>query len=80
MKTAMFPVILVTIILVVYVVFAASGFSYFLTALLFTISPFLVIWMVFRVLKSPYNSSKTFNDHFYEDLNLQKIPDEAVNA
>ena len=80
MKSALFPVGLVTIFLVVYVVIAASGLSYFLTALLFTISPILVIWMVFRVLKSPYDSSKTFNDHFYEDLSYRKIPDEAENV
>ena len=80
MKSALFPVGLVTIFLVVYVLIAASGISYFLTALLFTISPILVIWMVFRVLKSPYNSRKTFNDHFYEDHSYRKIPDEAENA
>gem|GEM_PF-991783 len=80
MKSAYFPVGLVTIFLVVYVVIAASGLSYFLTAMLFTISPILVIWMVFRVLKSPYNSHKTFNDHFYEDHSYRKIPDEAENA
>jgi uncharacterized membrane protein len=80
MKTAMFPVILVTIFLVAYVLIAASGVSYFLTALLFIISPILVIWMVFRVLKSPNTSHKTFNDHFYEDHSYRKISDEAENA
>ncbi len=80
MKSALFPVGLVTIFLVVYVVIAASGFSYFLTAMFFTISPILVIWMVFSVLKSPNDSRKTFNDHFYEDNSYRKIPDEAENA
>jgi hypothetical protein len=65
---------------VAYVLIAASGFSYFLTEMLFTVSPILVIWMVIRVLKSPYDSGKTFNDHFYEDHNYRKIPDEAEHA
>jgi uncharacterized membrane-anchored protein YitT (DUF2179 family) len=80
MKSAWFPVGLVTIFLVAYVVIAATGLSYFLSAMLFTVSPILVIWMVFRVLKSPYDSGKTFNDHFYEDHGYRKIPDEAENA
>lgn len=79
MKSTWFPVGIVTIFLLVYVFIAAAGFSYLLITLLFSISPILVLWMVFRVLKSPYHSGKTFNDHFYEDHSYRKISDEAEN-
>ena len=80
MKSAWLPVGIVTIFLLVYVFIAAAGYSYLLITGLFSISPILVVWMVIRVLKSPYNSGKTFNEHFYEDHNYRKIPDEAENA
>lgn len=80
MKSPMFPVSLVTAVLVLYTGLIALGGSYALIIAIFTASPFLVIWMVYRVLKSTPLSDKTFNDHFYEDLPYRKIPDEAENA
>ncbi len=38
-----------------------------LALLLVSLSPLLVIWLVYRVLKDPYASTHTFEDRFYED-------------
>ena len=27
----------------------------------------LTVWMVFRILKDPYSTDKTFDDYFYQD-------------
>jgi hypothetical protein len=80
MKNPWFPVGLVTIFLFVYTGLIAVGASYSLIVSMFVISPFLVIWMVVRVLKSAPVSDKTFNEHFYEDHPYRKIADEADNA
>jgi len=80
MKSYWFPIGLVTLYLCAYVLLASFGFSYRLIFSMFVISPLLVIWMVFRVLKSTQYSGKTFNDHFYEDSDYRKIPDEADNT
>lgn len=80
MKNPMVAVGFVTVFLFVYTGLIAVGASYTLIASMFILSPFLVVWMVVRVLKSAPVSDKTFNDHFYEDLPYRKIPDEADNA
>jgi 5-bromo-4-chloroindolyl phosphate hydrolysis protein len=80
MKSYWFPIGLVTFYLFAYTLLASFGFSYKLIFSMLIISPVLVIWMVIRVLKSPQYSGKTFNDHFYEDNDYRKIPDEADNA
>ncbi len=77
MKNPMFAVSLVTMILFVYTGLVAVGGSYTLILSIFVASPFLIIWMVYRVLTSAPLSDKTFNEYFYEDHPYRKIPDEA---
>jgi hypothetical protein len=80
MKSPWFPIAFVTAFLFIYTGLLAMGASYTLMVVLFSLSPFLVIWMVVRVLKSKPVSTKTFNEHFYLDHAYRKIPDEAENA
>jgi len=46
---------------------------------MFLASPFLVIWMVYRVLRADTTATGTFDEKFYEDHDYRKIPDDAVS-
>ena len=59
---ASFPVTLVTILLAVYTVLLVTGGSMILTGTLFFLSPFLVIWMVYRVIRYDSYHGKELND------------------
>lgn len=56
-----------TIYLVVYLLaLNLTGMSD-LTFILFSLSPFPVILMVYKILKDDYKETKTFESHFYAD-------------
>ena len=46
-----FPVVLVSVLLVIYTILLVTGWSKIMTGILFFLSPFLVIWMVYRILR-----------------------------
>jgi Flp pilus assembly protein TadB len=75
MKGIWFPVMFVTAFLAVYVVLSLLSFDRTVTAMFF-ISPFLVVWMVLRVLKDGKPSGRTFSEYFYDDLDYRRLPDE----
>ena len=75
MKGIWFPVIFVSGFLAVYVMLAFFKVENVVITM-FLISPFLVIWMVLRVLKDGKPSGKTFSEHFYEDSEYRRIPDQ----
>ncbi len=66
MKALIFPISLVTFLLVVYLIAVNYNFPYPFIAALFVILPISLIWMVVKVLKDGEHSGKTFDDHFYE--------------
>ena len=68
MKHIKFPVYFTTIYLVIYTLLAQYEATQFLVPWLFVISPFVVLWMVYRVLKYGVESKKTFEEAFYEDV------------
>jgi hypothetical protein len=67
MKNIRFPVYFATAYLLIYVLLAQVERTQFLVPWLFILSPFLVCWMVYRILKDGVESRKTFEDSFYED-------------
>ena len=76
-RSLSFPVTLVTILLIVYVVLLVTGWSPVLTGTLFFLSPFLVIWMVYRVIRyDTYHGNELNGDEWgyadkkKEDLNM----------
>jgi hypothetical protein len=77
MKNPWVPVGVVTAILFFYTGLIAVGGSYTLIMSIFVASPFLIIWMVYRVLRAAPVSDKTFTDHFYEDHAYKRVPEEA---
>lgn len=40
-------------------------------AALFILSPFLVIWMVYIVLRFGVASGRTFDEYYYDDVNIR---------
>ena len=61
-RSVNFPVMLVTSVLFVYAVLLATGWSPVLAGTLFFLSPFLVIWMVYRVLRYDSYNGKELNE------------------
>ncbi|MEX0883476.1 MAG: hypothetical protein WDZ72_08390, partial [Cyclobacteriaceae bacterium] len=56
------PVIITTGFLLIYIVALVVGLHTALILLMFSASPVLILWMVFRVLKSHFKSKYTFED------------------
>ncbi len=68
MKNIKFPVYFSTVYLFIYTLLAQYEATQFLVPLLFAVSPFVVIGMVYWVLKYGVESKKTFDDSFYDDV------------
>jgi len=58
---------IVTGALIVFTTLIQFELSMFLIWLMFLISPFLVIWMVWSVLVAPVEIKETFEEQFYQD-------------
>jgi hypothetical protein len=73
MKQANFAVISVSIYLLIYTIFAHSPAMAWLTPTMFVLSPFLVIWMVYTVLKKgEYNGPELASE---QEFGYQDRPD-----
>ncbi len=67
MKNYLFPIFLVTGFLLVYIVSLYANLYLPLILFMFSISPVLVIWMVYKVLTADVEVKNTFEDKGYED-------------
>ncbi len=67
MDNPVIPVLIVTGFLLVYIVALGLDLNLSIILFMFSISPVLIIWMVYRVLTSSETSSYTFKERFYED-------------
>lgn len=67
------PVFLVTAVLVVYVILSVYWANPIMMLSVYMLSPFLVIWMVYRVLKDGVPSDRTFDEYFYDDVDKQRF-------
>lgn len=50
-SSSIFPVILVTTLLIVYNILLITGGSHVLVGIIFLLSPFLIVWMAYRVIR-----------------------------
>jgi hypothetical protein len=75
MKGLWLPISFVTIFLVVYTILAYTSGYGSAVMLMFVLSPFLVIWMVYRVLRDGKPSGRAFNDYFYDDVDYKRVKD-----
>ena len=75
-----FPVVTVTFFVVIYNALPFFGASNSVILALFAISPFPVIWMVYRILKDGTPTNKTWDDYFYEDHSYRRNGKEELNG
>ncbi len=68
------PVYLTTFVLFVYIIISQIYPDPYLMVGIFTVSPFLVIWMVYSVLKYGKPYEKTFDEYFYCDSDKKRLP------
>jgi len=69
MKNYLIPVLIVTGYLLVYVVAIGVELHIRLILFMFSISPILILWMVYRVLTANVRVDHTFDEKWYEDFN-----------
>jgi hypothetical protein len=67
MKNYLFPVYLVTGVLIFYVTAIHVNLNTSIILFIFSISPALVIWMVYKVLTADVEVTSTFEEKWYED-------------
>lgn len=68
MKNYLIPVLIVTGYLLVYVVAIGVELHIRLILFMFSISPILILWMVYRVLTANARVDHTFDEKWYEDF------------
>ena len=73
MKKDTFAVYVTSLVLVLYAVVAYSELSYQFVFLVFTLSPVFILWMVYSVLKSPDEPTRTFDEYFYMDRDIKPM-------
>jgi len=71
-KSNLFPVVIGSAYLVLYILFLLSEETFQLALFMFSLSPFTLIWMVVRVLKYGTPGKKTFDRYFYEDADYER--------
>ncbi|MCL6261386.1 hypothetical protein M3O96_19965 [Aquiflexum sp. TKW24L] len=67
MKNYLFPVYLVTGVLIIYVTAIQVSLNTSLILFVFSLSPALILWMVYRVLTADVEVTSTFEEKWYED-------------
>jgi len=72
MKKYLIPVFTVTGYLLIYIVSIGLDLHIRLILLMFSLSPTLILWMVYRVLKAKVCVSHTFEEKWYEDWDLKE--------
>jgi hypothetical protein len=67
MNSFLTPVYLVTGFLLIYLTALFVNLSMAVILFMFSASPVLVLWMVYRVLRADVDSAYTFEEKWYED-------------
>lgn len=75
MKKYLIPVFTGTGYLLVYIVAIGLELHLRFILLMFSLSPLLILWMVYRVLKSNVLVNTTFEEKWYEDFEWAKSGD-----
>ena len=75
MKRIRFSLFFTTGFLVIYSLMALFEINDTLITIMFFVSPVLVIWMVYSVLKKGEYNGPGFNEKFYEDHNYTRLPE-----
>jgi hypothetical protein len=68
MKNYLIPVVLVTSYLIIYVTAIQVQLNTGLILFMFSISPALLLWMVYKVLTADVKVKHTFDEKWYSDM------------
>jgi hypothetical protein len=71
------PILLVTFYLLTYTLSSLLPLHYAISLALFSLSPIVVMWMVYKVLKDGKESEFTFEEVFYEDHPYRRVKDSS---
>ena len=74
MENVKFPIYFTSAVLLVYTTLSQVYPDPRLIAAIFLLSPFLMLWMVYKVLKDGVPSKRSFDDYFYDDVDIPRIP------
>lgn len=72
MENIRFPVVFTTLALFAYALLAQINVPIQIMWAFFIAGPFLVAWMVYRVLKEGVPSKREFDEHFYDDHDYRR--------
>jgi hypothetical protein len=72
MQKIKWPIAIVTTYLIIYQSAALLGFSDNTIAVMYIASPFLLLWMVYKILKDGTPSERTFDEYFYDDYDYKR--------
>ncbi|MBI1183062.1 hypothetical protein GC194_02230 [bacterium] len=72
MKAIKTPLFITSIFLLLHTFFPLFA-PYLVVVFSLMLAPFLVIWLVYRVLKDGEPSHKTFTEYFYEDEEIKRL-------
>ncbi len=70
LKNPTFAALFSTAYLIIFAILVALGFSD-VAAILFILSPLLVVWLAYIVLRYGEASGRTFDDYYYDDVNIR---------
>ncbi|GAB2785123.1 hypothetical protein GCM10027275_31900 [Rhabdobacter roseus] len=70
-KNPLFALGFVTLFLVIYTVLGHWDTNHSLVTVMFIFSPFLMIWLVYTVLRYGEPSERTFDEYFYDDVDIK---------
>ena len=70
LKNPTFAAVFSTAYLIIFVILVVAGYAS-AAAALFILSPLLVIWLVYIVLRYGVASGRTFDEYFYDDVNIR---------
>jgi hypothetical protein len=74
MKNIKYPILITTSVLLADAILSVVYPDITIMLLIFLCSPLLVIWMVYKVLKDGVESSRTFDEYFYDDVDIKRLP------
>ncbi len=80
MQPVKLPLLISTLYLLLHTIAPFLGIPDVVIIASWALSPLLVVWMVYRVLKDGFASTQTFDEHFYEDVESARVKAQAVNT
>lgn len=74
MNKSAFSVSVTSVVVLGYVILSTLPVSFSLVFLALIVSQVLLVWMVISILKDRRESTRTFDQYFYEDVDIRKDP------